>query len=207
MRKRIKTALSRKLYYPRVDSELFEKIGIVGGLIFFILSLLCYLLRNNKYVDADLYTLFGAFCYGMWFIPVIYFLFKLWEGYALENDGIFFRHRFLKNKLLYRDIKYIIISNATGNNSRIVKTPYIIAIGQEAPDELPQCCTTRIRRHVLSSEDIRYELGAEIGCYHPGNFVKMFQKGSSVIYDYGFVWNKKEMHKRRISLKKVVKGN
>ncbi len=99
----------------------------------------------------------------------------------------------MKNKLLYKDIKNIIISNAQWNY-RIVKTPYVTVIGGEQ-DEILQYGIDNPKRHVLTSNDIRYKLGAEIGCYHPGNIQEMFKKGSSIIYNYGFVWNKREMYK------------
>ena len=51
------------------------------------------------------------------------------------------------------------------------------------------------RRYVLSSNNIRVKLGAEIGCYHPGNIWTIFNKGSSAISDYGFIWNKREIYK------------
>lgn len=38
-------------------------------------------------------------------------------------------------------------------------------------------------------------MGAEIGCYHPGNIWTIFNKGSSAISDYGFIWNKREIYK------------
>ncbi|MCM1288189.1 MAG: hypothetical protein NC240_07740 [Clostridium sp.] len=99
----------------------------------------------------------------------------------------------MKNKLLYQDIKCIIISNAQGNYT-ITKTPYVTVIGGEK-DEILQYCIKSSKRHVLTSNNIRYKLGAEIGCYHPENIQELFKKGSSTIYNYGFAWNKRVMDK------------
>lgn len=181
-------ALSRK-YYPRFDSYLIEKILIICGLVLFVSSLLFNYVLGSR----DLAGVFWGFCLASWFTPVVLFFFKLREGYSVLDDGIFFKYRFMKNKLLYKDIKCIIVSNGTGNYT-IVKTPYVTVIGGEQ-DEILQYCTDSPKRHVLTSSDIWYKLGAEIGCYHPGNIREVFKKGSSVIYNYGFVWNKREMHK------------
>ena len=188
MGRRKRVALS-KIYYPRFDSYLIEKILIICGIVLFI----CTLLFNYVFESRDLAGVFWGFCLSSWFIPVTLFFFKLWEGYIIQDDCIIFKYRFLKNKLLYTDIKCIIISNGQGNYT-IVKTPYITVIGGEQ-DKILQYCIDSPKRHVLTSSDIRYKLGAEIGCYHPGNIREIFKKSSSIIYNYGFVWNKREMYK------------
>lgn len=188
MSRRKGVVLSKK-YYPRFDSYLVEKILIICGIVLFI----CSLLFNYVFGSRDLAGVFWGLCLSLWFIPVTLFFFKLREGYTIQDDGIFFKYRFMKNKLLYKDIKCIIISNAQANY-RIVKTPYVTVIGGEQ-DEILQYCIGGSKRHVLTSSDIRYKLGAEIGCYHPENIREMFKKGSSIIYNYGFVWNKREMYK------------
>lgn len=99
----------------------------------------------------------------------------------------------MKNKLLYQDMKCIIISNAQGNYT-ITKTPYVTVIGGKK-DKILQYCIDSPKRHVLTSNNIRYKLGAEIGFFHIGNIREIFKKGSSTIYNYGFVWNKNEMYK------------
>ncbi len=96
-------------------------------------------------------------------------------------------------KILNNDIKCIIISNGNGNY-RIVKTPYVIVIGGEQ-DEILRYCTDSPKRHVLTGNDIRYYLSEKIGFYYPDNMWKIFKKGSSVINNYLFVWNEREMHK------------
>jgi hypothetical protein len=73
------------------------------------------------------------------------------EGYIIQDDGFFFKYRFIKNKLLYKDIKCIIISN-TQVNYRITKTPYITVIGGEK-DEILQYCIDSPKRHVLTSDN------------------------------------------------------
>lgn len=188
MSRRIRAALS-KIYYPRFDSYLIEKILIICGIVLFI----CSLLFHYVFESRDLAGVFWGLCLSSWFISVTLFFFKLREGYIIQDDGICFQYRFMKNKLLYKDIKCIIISNGQENYT-IVKTPYITVIGGEQ-DKILQYCIDSPKRHVLTSSDIRYKLGAEIGCYHPGNIREMFKKGSSIIYNYGFVWNKREMYK------------
>lgn len=186
---RRKGVVLSKIYYPRFDSYLIEKILIICGIVLFI----CTLLFNCVFESRDLADVFWGLCLSSWFTPVILFFFKLREGYIILDDGIFFKYRFRKNKLQYKDIKCIIISNGQGNYT-IVKTPYITVIGGEQ-DKILQYCIDSPKRHVLTSSDIRYKLGAEIGCYHPGNIREIFKKGSSIIYNYGFVWNKREMYK------------
>lgn len=188
MSKRKIVALNKK-YYPRFNSYLIEKILIICGIVLFI----CFLLFNYVFRSRDLACVFWGLCLSSWFIPVTLFFFKLREGYIIHDDAIFFQYRFMKNKLLYKDIKSIIISNAQGNY-RIIKTPYVTVIGGEK-DEILQYCTDSPKRHVLTSNDIRYKLGAEIGCFHPGNIREILKKDSSIIYNYGFAWNKREMYK------------
>lgn len=186
--KRIRVALSKK-YDPRFDSYLIERVLIICGIVLFICSLLVRYVFESK----DLAGVFWGLCLSSWFIPVALFFCKLQNGYSIQDEGICFQFRFLKNKLLYKDIKCIIISN-DDVNYKIVKTPYITVIGGEQ-DKILQYCIDSPKRHVLTSSDIRYKLGAAIGCYHPGNIEEMFKKGSSVIHNYGFIWNKREMYK------------
>lgn len=178
-----------KKYYPRWNSYLIEKILILCGIVLFI----CSLLFNFVFGSRDLAYVFWGLCLSSWFIPVTLFFFKLREGYIIREDGIFFNYRFRENKLLYEEIKVIIISNTQGNY-RITKIPYVAVIGGES-NEILQYCMDSPKRHVLTSNDIRYKLGAAIGCFHPENVWEIFKKGSSIIYNYGFVWNQREMYK------------
>lgn len=189
MSRRKRVALS-KIYYPRIDSYLIEKILIICGMVLFI----CTLLINYVFEYRDLAGVFWGFCLSSWYIPVILFFFKLEGGYIVQDDCIIFKYRFLKNKLLYTDIKCIIILNLEAPNFKSIKTPHVTVIGGEQ-DEILQYCIDSPKRHVLTSLDIQYKLGAEIGCYHPGNIREIVKKGSSIIYNYGFVWNKREMYK------------
>ncbi len=182
-------ALNKRLYYPRFNSDVIEKILIICGAVLCI----CFLIINFVFGKKDLAGVFWGLCLSAWYCPALLFLFKLSEGYVVLDDGISFRYRFMKNKLLYNDIKCIIISNGNGNY-RIVKTPYVTVIGGEQ-DEILRYCTDSPKRHVLTSNDIRYYLGEKIGFYYPDNMWKIFKKGSSVIYNYLFVWNEREMHK------------
>ena len=189
MKRIIEYVQNEKIYYPRVDIYLVEKISLISGWMFFICYLLIYYVIGNK----DIADIFLAFCLSSWFISCWHVFCKLREGYSIQEDGICFRYRFIKHKLLYEDIKCIIIVNSYGNN-KIVKTPYIIVIGGEQ-NEILQYCNNFPFRHVLASINIRVKLGAEIGCYHPGNIWTIFNKGSSAVSDYGFIWNKREMYK------------
>ncbi|MGN0246899.1 MAG: hypothetical protein ACI4DK_13175 [Lachnospiraceae bacterium] len=189
MKRIIKHVQNEKIYYPRADIYLVEKISLISGWMFFICYLLIYYVIGNK----DIADIFLAFCLSSCFISCWHVFCKLREGYSIQEDGICFRYRFIKHKLLYEDIKCIIIVNSYGNN-KIVKTPYIIVIGGEQ-NEILQYCNNFPFRHVLASINIMVKLGAEIGCYHPGNIWTIFNKGSSAISDYGFIWNKREMYK------------
>jgi hypothetical protein len=186
MSKRKIVALN-KIYYSRFNSYLIEKILIICGIVLFV----CFLIFNFVFESRDLAGVFWGLCLSSWLIPVTLFFFKLMEGYIIQDDGFFFKYRFTKNKLLYKDIKCIIISNTQGNY-RITKTPYVTVIGGEK-DEILQYCIDSPKRHVLTSNNIRYKLGAEIGCFHPENIREIFK--TSVIYNYGFVWNEREMYK------------
>jgi hypothetical protein len=186
MNKRKIVALN-KIYYSRFNSYLIEKILIICGIVLFV----CFLLFNFVFESRDLAGVFWGLCLSSWLIPVTLIFFKLREGYIIQDDGFFFKYRFMKNKLLYKDIKCIIISNTQGNY-RITKTPYVTVIGGEK-EEILQYCIDSPKRHVLTSNNIRYKLGAEIGCFHPENIREIFKTG--VIYNYGFVWNEREMYK------------
>ena len=188
MSRRKKIALN-KIYNSKFESYQLEKVLIICGTVSFICTLLLYYVFDSR----DFASILGAFCLSFWYVSVLSFLFKLCDGYMIQDDSIVFRYRFMKRKLLYKDIKCIIISNVQVNY-RITKTPHITVIGGEQ-DKILQFCLNAPKRHVLTGDDIRYILGEEIGCYHPGNFWKMFKKGSSVIYNCGFWWNKREMHK------------
>lgn len=191
MKRIVERVRNEKLYAPQFDISLIiiEKVLLISGCMLFV----CYLLICFVTDDRNLAHVFLGFCFGAWYVPVLSLIFKLCEGYSVQETGICFRYRFMKHKLLYKDIKCIIISNYN-LHSKIIKIPYITVIGGEQ-DEILRYCINSKKRHVLSSIDIRYKLGAEIGCYYPGNIWKILKKGSSVISNYGFVWNKREMYK------------
>lgn len=196
MKRIIEHVRIEKLYAAEIDYYLIlvEKGSLICGWISFICYLLFYYVIDNR----DLAYVFWGVALAGWFVPVLSFFVKLCKGYSIQEDGFCFRYRFIKHKLLYEDIKCIIIVNSNTNGGKIIKIPYIIIIGGEQ-DEILRYCNNFHNlpyRHVLSSNNIRVKLGAEIGCYHPGNIWKIFNKGSSAISDYGFIWNnKKEMYK------------
>ena len=173
MKRIIEHIRTEKLYVAEFDYYLIliEKGFFIGGCISFILYLMFYYVIDDK----DLAYVFQALALAGGYVFVLTFFVKLCQGYSIQEDGICFRYRFIKHKLLYEDIKCIIIVNSSTNGGKIVKIPY--------------------RRYVLSSNNIRVKLGAEIGCYHPGNIWTIFNKESSAISDYGFIWNKREIYK------------
>ncbi len=185
---RRKKIVLNKLYNSRFESYQAERVLIVCGVV----TLICALLLYYVFDSEDLADILGAFSLAFWYASVLFFLSKLADGYMIQDDAIVFRYRFMKRKLLYKDIKCIIISNVLLKG--ITKTPHITVIGGEQ-DKILQYCLNAPKRHVLTDIDIKYRLGEEIGYYYPDNFWKKFKKGSSVIYNCGFWWNKREMHK------------
>lgn len=197
MKRIIEHIRTEKLYVAQFDYYLIliEKGFFIGGCISFILYLMFYYVIDDK----DLAYVFQALALAGGYVFVLTFFVKLCQGYSIQEDGICFRYRFIKHKLLYEDIKCIIIVNSSTNGGKIVKIPYIIIIGGEQ-DEILQYCNNfhnlPYRRYVLSSNNIRVKLGAKIGCYHPGNIWTIVNKDSSAISDYGFIWNnKKELYR------------
>lgn len=142
----------------------------------------------------NLFILLFSLCLGAWFYPFIILIFvKLPEGYLLEQDRIVYHCKCKKNQLLYKDIKCIIVTNFVVSLT-ITKTPWVAVIGKEENEIISYVMSDK-KRHVLTSDDMKYKLGEKIGVWHPGNIGKIFKKGSCTTYDYGFVWNKKEMYK------------
>lgn len=189
MKKICKDIWNNRLYYPRFNSYMLERVLFICG----VPLIIGYLLSNYFFKDESLADFFLIMCLCCWYIPVLFFFLRLSEGYNIQKDCIYFKYRFKMHKLFYKDIKCIIIVNGQ-INSKIVKTPYVIIIGGEQ-ERILQYCRNRKKPHVLACNEIKYELGAEIGCYHPGNVWEMFKRGSSTVFDYGFMWNQREIHK------------
>lgn len=180
-----------KMYNPQSGGHMLENVLGILGAFFLALSVTFrwIIVKNN-----DLSGLFFALCMSAWFSPIMIYLFvKLPYGYLLDKDGIVFNCKFKKNKLLFENIKYIIIVNAKFR-LRITKTPWIGMFG-EHQDEFLQYLLYDKKRHVLTSDNIKCYLGEKIGHYDAENLYKILKKGSSTVYNYGFVWNKKEIHK------------
>lgn len=178
-------ALIRKMYDNRFCSNLSEHILIIFGFACFICYLLLKIVFDSEWADVSM-----SFVIACCFTLAFFFAGKMSDGYAIYEDGLFFKYRFKDNKLLYKDIKCIIISNWQRGMS---KAPEVTVIGGNM-DKIRQYFSLP-KSHVLTGDVIRYFLGAEIGCYHPGNIWEILKKGSSTIYNYGFVWNKREMYK------------
>lgn len=179
-----------KMYGPHAGGHTSDTVlGIIGA-FFLMLAILCRWFAG----DDNLSGLFLTFCMAAWSYPFLVLIFvKGPEGYLLEKDKIIFRCKYKTNKLLYKDIKCVIITNFMVS-ARITKTPWVAMIGKDEKEILSYIMNDK-KRHVLTSDNIKYELGEKIGVWHPGNIWTIFKKGSSTTYDYGFCWNKKEMYK------------
>ena len=175
-----------KTYDPLFHSDVQEKVLFICGIVFFLCALLDHVFNGGSLAD-----LFFAFCLAAWYLLAMLLFFKLWNGYCIRDDGIVFHCRLVKNKLLYQDIQCILVTNGWRRHG-IVKTPYVALIGGK-PDEILRYCAENPRHRVLSSADIQSKLGAAIGHYE--EIQQMFRKGSSHICNYGFLWNKREMHR------------
>lgn len=177
-----------KLCERRFYNYYADKVLLICAIVSAILGIIFRFIINNE----NLFQWFVVLALTFGYIPVMYFLSKLYDGYILEEDGIYYRHLFKNNKLFFKEIKCIIFTNAMMNLT-ITKGVWVAIIGGEQTELLQYF--NSFKRHVLSDYDIRSKLGAEIGYYHPGNVWEMFRKGSASIRNYGFIWNKREMHK------------
>lgn len=178
----------RRLYNRRVYSVLLEEVSIIIGILFLMGAFLVRTIWENK----DFEKLFLALSFSLWYLLIFVIPFNLMEGYFLEEDCICYRYRFIPQKLLYKDIKCIIITHIS-SGLRTRPTPCVIMVGGEQEKVLQYCMEEK--SGVLISRAVERILGADIGCYSVDNFWEMFKRGSSVVRDYSFVWNKREMHK------------
>lgn len=184
-----------KMYNPHPERQVIEKALSILGLFFFVLGIVFrYSIIKDSEWTHQLTYLFFAFCIAAWYYPFFTFIFEKWPaGYLLEKDRIVFHCKYRKNELLYEDIQCIIISNMDVG-LRITKTPWITMIGEQS-DEILRYLMSEKRKYVLRDADIKCKLGEKIGWFHYEYIWKIFKKGSSTIYNYGFGWNKKEIHK------------
>ena len=184
-----------KMFNPYPELQAVEKALSILGLFFFVLGIVFrYSIIKDRELTHQLADLFFAFSIAAWFYPIFAFIFEKWPaGYLLEKDRIVFHCKYRKNELLYEDIQCIIISN-TIVRSRITKTPWITMVGERS-DEIIQYLMSENRKYVLRDVDIKCKLGEKIGWFHYEYIWKIFKKGSSTIYNYGFGWNKQEIHK------------
>lgn len=188
--KRVKNKINNgRSYYRETYGSPIESGLFYSGLLFLALA---FSLKNIV-IDNTGPLSFGISAVIMLGLAAMLHILELGGGYALEENGIYFKYRFVVRKLLYKDIKCIIIANSSVGE-RIKNTPCVVMIGGETEKILNYCMNSK-RLHVLSMEEIREELAEEIGYYGLKNFWKMFGKGSCAVYDYGFEWNKGEMHK------------
>lgn len=180
-----------KMYSPYLGGHTLETVlGIIGAFFMLLGIVFRYLIIK----DINLSDLFFAFCVAAWFCPFFELIFIKWpEGYLLEKDRVVFHCKCKRNELLYKDIRCIIIVNTVVKLST-TKTPWIAMIG-ESQDEILRYLINENKRHVLTNSDIQWRLGEKIGWFHYEYMWKIFKKGSSIIYNYGFVWNKQEIHK------------
>lgn len=182
-----------KMYNPDQGSWGYtvDKVLCVIGVFFMLLGIVFqyFVVKDSNFAD-----LFYAFCISAWACPLFFFIFVKWPaGYLLEKDRIVFHCKCKKNELLYEDIKCIIIVNASAKYG-VTKTPWIAVIGEQQ-DEILQYLINKNKYRVLRDWDIQWKLGEKIGWFHYEYIWKLFKKGSSTIHNYGFYWNKKEIHK------------
>ncbi|MDE6713991.1 MAG: hypothetical protein K2K20_09665 [Lachnospiraceae bacterium] len=184
-----------KMYNPYPELQVAEKALSILGLFFFVLGIVFRysIIKDNELIH-QLTDLFFAFSIAAWYYPFFAFIFVKWPaGYLLKKDRIVFHCKYKKNELLYEDIQCIIISN-TQIRLQTTKTPWITMIGEQS-DEILQYLMNENRKYVLRDVDIKSKLGEKIGWFHYEYIWKIFKKGSSAIYNYGFGWNKQEIHK------------
>lgn len=173
---------SKKVFYHETFGSHIGNSLFYSGIF---LGVLAFILGRDK--------IFGGFAVITIGIAAILRLIKKGEGYALEEDCIYYKYGLITRKLLFQDIKCIIIANSS-EGERIKNTPYVMMMGGD-PEKILHFCMNSERFHVLSIDEIRGQLGGEIGYYGPENFWRVFRKGAFTTYDYGVEWNQKEMHK------------
>ena len=179
-----------RLYYRETNSAPIGSALIYSGLFMGILAVILGFIIGNF---DSLIMMIGISGIAALLGAILHFL-EMGEGYAIEENCIYYnKYRFFKRKLLFKDIKCIIVVNAS-DEGRIRKTPYIIMMGGD-PEKILHYCMNSERFHVLSKDEVKEKLGGEIGYYNVENFWNMFKKGAFSCCDYGFEWNKKEMHK------------
>lgn len=178
-----------RLFYHEIYSSPIGSSLFYSGLLF--LALAFVLRKITMHTDGPMIG--GIVAVTMLGLAGMLHIIKMREGYALEQDCIYYRYMLSTQKLLYKDIKCIIIANSCAGG-RIKNIPCVVMIGGE-PEKILHYCMNSERFHVLSMDEIRENLGEEIGYYGSENFWRIFRKGAFTIHDYGFVWNKGEMHK------------
>lgn len=177
-----------RVFYRETYGSIIGSISFLSGVVLLIL----FLLMQRIAIDNTpmIGVVAGAIMLGL---GTIVYIIKKGEGYALEEDGIYYKYMLSTRKLLYKDIKCIIIANSCAGG-RIKNTPCVVMMGGE-PEKILHYCMNSERFHVLSMDELRERLGEEIGYYGPENCWKIFRKGAFTISNYGFEWNKGEMHK------------
>lgn len=180
---------NRGLFYHETYSSTIGSSLFYSGLLFLALA---FILRNIA-PQTDGAMIGGISAVALMGLGAIVYIIKTGEGYALEEDGIYYKYMLSTRKLLYKDIKCIIIVNSCAGG-RIKNTPCVVMMGGE-PEKILHFCMNSERFHVLSMDELRERLGEEIGYYGPENCWKIFRKGAFTISNYGFEWNKGEMHK------------
>lgn len=177
-----------RVFYRETCGSTFGSSFVYSG----VFSIILFLILKNIAIDNT--PMIGVVAGAILLVlGAIVLLVKKGEGYALEEGCIYYKYMLNTQKLLYKDIKCIIIANACVRG-RIKNTPCVIMMGGE-PEKILHYCMNSKRFHVLSMDELRERLGAEIGYYGLENYWKIFRKGAFTISNYGFVWNKGEMHK------------
>lgn len=174
------------MYDPASNGHSADIFLSLLGLMCLAISWICNYIIGVK----DVASLFFAFSLSAFFIPVTMFFAKWCRGYRIEDDGVYFKYRFLNNKILFNDIQCIIISN-TELYRASTKDPYVTLI-RENGDDVIQWCINQEGNRVLTGEQIRFFLSKINRSYNPVKFNKVLKDSSCISY-YGFRWNKKDI--------------
>lgn len=178
-----------KMYDPLLGSHTIEKILGIAGLFNFIISAIFFLIVK----DHNLAGLFFALCLTAWYPLFILFIFCKWaSGYLLEKDRLIYHFLYSKHVLQYKDVKCIIISNTRHYRAGIpLKLPWITMV-IEKQDEIIAYCMDGKKKRVLANSDIedRFSLAYT---YDLKTYLSYLSFSKN--YNYGFLWNKKNMYK------------
>ena len=173
-----------KMYDPAFNGHSTDIFLSLLGMMCLVISRICNYITSMK----DDALLFFALSLSAFFIPVIMFFAKWYRGYMIEHDGVYFKYRFVDNKLFYDDIQCIIISNTELYHAS-TKDPYITLI-RDNGKEFIEWYVNKKKNRWLTGEQIRYFL-IKANRKKANIKLRYIFKNWSNINSYGFRWNKK----------------